>query len=272
MASGPHRPSRWRAAADWWRQLLQRTAPRPPALPEDLWQQVLADYPFLADRPAHEVQRLRQLATRFLREKEFHGQGLVITDAIALAIAAQAVLPVLHLGLRWYDDFVGIVVYPGEVLARRSTVDEAGVVHAWDEVLAGEAMDQGPVVLSWQDVREAGARAGEGYNVVIHEFVHKIDMRDGAADGCPPLPSRAARREWQARMQPAYDAFREQVVVAERFGGEPPWLDPYAAENPGEFFAVACEGYFVNRARFAQEFPSLLPLFDGFFGLNASRP
>ena len=39
---------------------------------------------------------------------------------MALAIAAQAVLPVLHLGLRWYDDFVGIVVHPDEVVARRA--------------------------------------------------------------------------------------------------------------------------------------------------------
>ncbi len=235
------------------------------AIPEALWQQVLADYPFLAARPPEELERLRALAARFLREKEFHGQGLAITDAMALAIAAQAVLPVLHLGLAWYDDFVGIVVHPGQVIARRSHTDEAGVVHDWEETLAGEAMDQGPVMLSWEDVREAGQRCAEGYNVVIHEFVHKIDMRDGVPDGCPPLPSRAARQAWLAVLQTAYNAFREQVVVAERFGGEPTWLDPYAAEGPDEFFAVACEAYFVNPARFAQEFPALRQLFDGFF-------
>ena len=66
-------------------------------------------------------------------------------------------------------------------------------------------------------------------------------------------------------MQAEYERFREQVVVAERFGGPPAWLDPYGAENPGEFFAVAAEAYFVNRARFGQEFPALLTLFDGFF-------
>jgi Mlc titration factor MtfA (ptsG expression regulator) len=54
-------------------------------------------------------------------------------------------------------------------------------------------------------------------------------------------------------------------VIAERFGGEPTWLDPYGAENIGEFFAVAGEAYFVNRRRFGEEFPDLLALFDGFF-------
>ena len=73
--------------------------------------------------------------------RRFHGaNGLVISDEIALAIAAQAVLPVLHLGLRWYDDFVTVVVHPDQVVARRHATDASGVVHDWDEVVAGEAM------------------------------------------------------------------------------------------------------------------------------------
>ena len=31
-------------------------------------------------------------------------------------------------------------------------------------------------------------------NVVIHEFVHKLDMADGEADGCPPMPAAARAR------------------------------------------------------------------------------
>ncbi|WP_332814649.1 zinc-dependent peptidase [Ramlibacter sp.] len=244
----------------WWRR--RRAAP---PIPDPLWRQVLSAYPFLAARSTDERTQLRDLAAQFLQAKEFHGaQGLLITDELAVAVAAQAVLPVLHLGLRWYDDFVGIVVHPDQVVARRSAQDEAGVVHEWEEVLAGEAMERGPVMLSWRDVQDAGASADQGYNVVIHEFIHKIDMRDGAPDGCPPLPAQR-RRQWRAVFDGEYGRFREKVVIAERFGGEPPWLDPYGAENPGEFFAVAGEAYFVNRTRFGQEFPALLALFDRFF-------
>jgi Mlc titration factor MtfA (ptsG expression regulator) len=132
-------------------------------------------------------------------------------------------------------------------------------------VLAGEAMEGGPVMLSWRDVAGAGGTAREGYNVVIHEFVHKLDMRDGVADGCPPLSSAQARRDWLAVMQPQYDAFREQVIIAERFGGAPTWLDPYGAQSIDEFFAVASEAYFVNRERFGTEFADLLRLLDSFF-------
>jgi MtfA peptidase len=165
---------------------------------------------------------------------------------------------------------VGIVVHPDEVLARRTVTDDSGIVHHYDEVLAGEAMEGGPVMLSWHDVDSAGSTADRGYNVVIHEFIHKIDMRDGAPDGCPPLPSREARSAWLATMQAEYEGFREKVIIAERFGGEPPWLDAYASESIDEFFAVACEGYFVNRPRFEADFPRLVPLFDGFFEPRSS--
>ena len=251
----------------WFRR---RTAARP--LPDDLWEAVLARYPFLAGREPTEVAKLRELTARFLSQKEFHGaRGFVITDEVAISIAAQAVLPVLHLGLEWYDDFVGIVVHADEVVAKRVAMDETGVVHDWEEVISGEAMDQGPVMVSWKDASLSRETAHENYNVVIHEFIHKIDMRDGRADGCPPLPNASARRAWLELMQREYDAFREKVIVAERFGGEETWLDPYGASSIDEFFAVACEAYFVAAQRFREEHAPLARLFDGFF-LSASRP
>jgi hypothetical protein len=258
----------------WLTRFRRRPASRP--VPDDLWQPVIDGHPFLSVLSATDQARLRELAGEFLARKEFTGaHGFVITDPVAVAVAAQAVLPVLHLasGLQWYDDFVGIVIHPADAVARREQTDEAGVVHRYDEVLSGEAMEGGPVMLNWQAVANAAGTASQGYNVVIHEFAHKIDMRDGIANGCPPLPSHfmgepdatSARRRWQQVMQSEYERFREAVIVAERFGGAWPWLDAYGAESPAEFFAVACEAYFVNRTQFAQSFAALLPLFDAFF-------
>ena len=270
---------------------LPRRLRRPPDIPSALWNATLAQHPFLAALDPQERQRLRQLCQHFLLEKEFHGaNGLTITDAMALTIAAQASLPLLHMGgvaqaptndplpaLDWYGDFVGIVVQPGAAVAQREVTDGMGVVHRYREVLAGEAMDRGPLMLSWEDVAHAGSAAEHGSNVVIHEFVHKIDMhgmRTGdTPDGAPPLAkgflgsdsAAQAREHWRRTMQAAYNRFRESLTLAERFGGEPPWLDDYAAKDPAEFFAVTCEAYFVNRERFALEFPELIPLYDGFF-------
>lgn len=269
-----------------WFKALFGVPPSPPTeIPQALWELTLSHYPFLAQRPPADLLRLRQLTELFLRHKEFHGaNGLTLSDDIAVAIAAQACLPILNMGagpqaLRWYDDFVGIVVHPGEVLARRETMDATGVVHHYNEVLSGEAMDGGPVTLSWQDVQAAGQSATRGYNVVIHEFTHKMDLRDGQADGCPPLwagfmgaaTARQARAAWLDTLQTEYQRFREQVIVAERFGGLPTWLDPYGAESIDEFFAVASEAFHVNRCRFAREFPALLALFDAFFNSGLTR-
>jgi Mlc titration factor MtfA (ptsG expression regulator) len=183
---------RWREA-----QILRR---RP--IPDALWRDTLARYPFIAARVSSDLDELRRLATLFLARKQFHGAGgFEVTDAVAVAIAAQACLPVLHLGLDWYDGFVGIVVHEDEVRARRQVMDEDGVVHEYDEWLTGEAMEGGPLMLSWHDVRDAGNTAEMGYNVVIHEFAHVIDMRDGLADGIPPLPDRAARGAWASMLE-----------------------------------------------------------------------
>ncbi len=256
-------------------RLVALVAPVPP-ISDALWLPTVAHYPFLAALPLQEQAKLRALAALFLRRKEFAGaRGLVITDEMAVAIAAQACLPLLHWGsprqaLSWYDDFVGIVVHPTEALAHRETMDAAGVVHHYNEVLLGEAMEHGPVMLVWPAVQQAGQRAS---SVVIHEFMHKIDMKAGHANGCPSLPPgfmatktvREGRRLWRRVWSVVYVQFREQVAMAERFGGEWPWLDAYGASAPGEFFAVACEAYFVNPKRFEQEFPTLKPLLGAFF-------
>ena len=251
---------------NWLRSLLRFPGTRPTVIPDGLWQQTLEHYPFLVARLDGDTSTLRALAARFLAQKQFSGaHGLLVTDEMAVAIAAQACLPVLNLGLKLYSDFKSIVVHPGAMLAKRSVVDEAGVHHFYKEELVGEAMLGGPVTLSWQDVAASGNHAARGYNVVIHEFVHKIDMRDGAPNGCPPLPTRQAKAAWQVGMQNAYEAFRKKVVMAERFGGQPPWLDAYGATSPAEFFAVASEAYFVNPVMFEADFADLKTLFDAFF-------
>ena len=245
---------------------LQKLIAPPRAIPDAVWQLTLAQYPFLANRSNTDQARLRMLTAQFMTQKQFSGaHGLVVTDEMAIAIAAQACLPVLNLGLKFYDDFKGIVVHPGTMVARRSVVDAAGVQHFYQETLAGEAMEGGPVTLSWQDVAASSDHLARGYNIVIHEFVHKLDMRAGAANGCPPQPSRAARTQWQATMQAAFLLFTEQVAMAERFGAQLPWLDAYGATSPAEFFAVTSEAYFVNPVQFALDFADLKLLFDTYF-------
>ena len=231
------------------------------AIPEPLWQLTLARLPFLARRSPEDLAELRRLASLFLDEKEFTGVGgLLVNDDMAVCIAAQAVLPVLRFGLTPYRGFVGIVVHADEVMAQREVMDDDGIVHQYDEVLTGEAMAGGPVMLSWIDVAESGESADWGYNVVIHEFAHVLDMGDGEADGVPPLPGAAEHAAWVAVLDPAFERFCAAVDA-----GHETQLDPYGASGVDEFFAVASETFFVNPQALLAEHPEIYALLAGYY-------
>ncbi len=246
-----------------WRQRGEQQALERRVIADALWQQTLQRLPFMAARSAQDLERLRRMARLFLDRKEFSGAGgFVVDDAIALSVAVQACLPVLELGIDQYNGFVGIVMHADAVVAEREFTDESGVVHHYDEVLAGEAMEGGPLMLSWVDVQGGDGREtpSSAYNVVIHEFAHVLDMRDGEADGVPLLPSTQAREAWLAVLMPEYDRFCERVVC-----GYDTVLDAYAAQAPEEFFAVASEGFFVTPRELKEEQPALYRLLAAYY-------
>ena len=253
--------------AGWLQSLRRRRDARAlqrRAISQELWQNCINELPFIAARPAEQQDSLRRMASLFLDRKEFTGaQGFVVSDRIAVAVAVQACLPVLELGLDQYDGFVGIVMHADAVVASREFMDEDGVVHAYDEELAGEAMEGGPLMLSWADVlpAEDGEDAPRtAYNVVIHEFAHVLDMRDGQADGIPVLASSAERRAWSEVLMAEFDRFCERVVC-----GYDTVLDPYAAEGPDEFFAVGSEAFFVTPQALKEEQPAMYRLLSSYY-------
>lgn len=48
-------------------------------------------------------------------------------------------------------------------------------------------------------------------------------------------------------------------------------IDPYAATNPEEFFAVICETFFVNPRVLQHAYPSVYDLMKQFFRLNPAQ-
>lgn len=215
---------------------------------ERLWAAVSASLPFLAGLAADELRRLRSLALVFLAEKQFSGaHGFRVTDEVRLSIAVQACLPILELGIDAYGGWNEVVVHPGDFRVPIAETDDHGVVHEFHDERAGESWPGGPVVLSW----DAAAHATD-MNVVIHEFAHKLDMANGAADGMPPLHAGMDRHEWQRAFQEAYEGFCDAVDR-----GKETWLDPYAAEAPGEFFAVVSEAFFEQPNQTRRRYPDV---------------
>lgn len=237
---------------------LSGTPARAPGnLPDATWAKIERALPFLDYLPGEARPRLRAMALAFLAEKEFYGaQDFELNDEILLSIALQASLPVLNLGLSHYRHWVGVVVYPGDFLVERDVRDEFGVVHKTAETHLGEAWQGGPVIVSWQP-----QHLGHGSNVVIHEFAHALDMANGVADGFPPLRTDMSRTQWSRSFNTAYDSLCRHLDL-----GLPTAIDPYAAENPAEFFAVASEAFFETpltlRASYPAVYAEMVLLYD----------
>lgn len=239
----------------WRRKRILASA----AIPEALWREALEALPFLAVYTEAELARLRERVVLFLSEKSIVGaRGFAVTPLMRVMIAIQACVLTLNLDPGLYDGWENVVVYPDEFVTGLEYEDEAGVVHRRNEPLAGEAMPGGPVALSWPDVE--GDWSATGMNLVIHEFAHKIDMRSGEANGCPPLPPEMSARKWQKTMLAAYEHFQARVQ-----DGEETAIDPYAADSPAEFFAVLSEVFFAEPTLLQGEYPSVYQLFTWFY-------
>lgn len=229
-------------------------------IPDAVWNEAVAAAPALSRLSAAELERLRELSLLFLAEKRIEpAGGLELDEPMRVRIAALACLPILELGLDCYHGFVSIIVYPDEfVVPDREYDDEDGVVHVGDEIMSGEAWELGPVVLAWTEVEASGL--GRGFNVVAHEFAHKLDLLDGPINGMPPLHGDMQAKEWIAAFQTAYDDLCKRLDR-----GENTWLDPYAAEEPGEFFAVCAEMFFDVPDEFRKHYPAVYAQLKAFF-------
>ena len=246
----------------WFRsRARQKSRPIDPGL----WQQATASWLFMRGVSGDESQRLRAISERFLATKHFSGtHDLEISDLMMVEVAAQASILVLELGIEWYDGWSEVIVYPSQFAPEREEVDEDGVVHLTQNAMAGEAWLGGPVILSYEDVAMTADEKLRvaGYNVVIHEFAHKLDMRHGDPNGFPPLHAGMKAAEWKEAFAAAYANFCARVDAAEslterrmQIALDQLPMDPYAAESAGEFFAVASEAFFEKPELLAPAYP-----------------
>jgi len=257
-----------------WLARFRRKREFQPIAPGE-WQSATADYLFMRGLPPAQSEHLRLLASDFLRGKRIEGAaGLEITDLMRTQIAAQACILILELGLDYYAGWSDIIVYPGQFVPEREVMDEDGVVHVTNDPLAGEAWLGGPVILSYDDVAltsDAELRVA-GYNVVIHEFAHKLDMLNGEPNGYPPLHKGMSTLAWQRDFKAAYEDFCARVgradARAERgdlraLDALP--VDAYASENPAEFFAVISEAFFETPEAVHDAFPRVYAQLKAFY-------
>ena len=260
--------------------------------------------------PADLRRRHDGLINAFLAEKRFVGcNGLVIDDEIRATIAAQACLLALGRPGSLYDELLSILVYPTAFWVDDEVHDEDGLVTKRRRALSGEAWDSHRIVLSWEDVADSAATQDDGFNLVLHEFAHYLEAEGrglpplppagevarSAGEGSPPLPPQrersSAARVRAAPLPPAGEVGRESGRVrarkiddwaddlADEFDalldavdrGEETFLDPYAAEDEAEFFAVATEDFYERSQRLREAHPRLYALLSEFYGVDPAN-
>lgn len=248
-----------------WRE--RHFAARHP-LPEDAWREARHRVPLLAALGDEEARRLGPRAWRFLHTKRIslHPELAEATPfdlPARLALAGQVCL----LTLGWREDehleafgnVHEVLILPDAFQRRVEEMDEFGVVHEYDDERAGETSHQGPVVVAFPDLMESGDFSG--FNVLIHEFAHKLDLGNSLdVDGFPPLPRDIDPREWHRAFMAVWDDLQARLTR-----GEATPIDDYAATHPGECFAVCCEAFFTAPDLLHDAYPALFDLLGRYF-------
>jgi MtfA peptidase len=246
-------------------------------LPDSTRAHIARNVPVTGSLPPDLARRLDGLVLSFLAEKEFVGcNGLEITDEIRATIAAQACLLLLgRSGL--YDELQSILVYPGTFWVEDEVHDDDGLVTHRRRELSGEAWDSHRIILSWADIAETARQPADGYNVVLHEFAHYLDAEGHGLAPSSPLPPPGGRGRTDARVRAAVrtvDAWHKDLVAEYEAlceavdRGEATFLDPYAAEDEAEFFAVASEEFIECATELQQAHPRVYALLVEFYGID----
>ena len=232
----------------WFRQKHRAFILKHYPIDNSLWQQQM-NAPLFYGLSHDEQNRLRELTTVFLYRKYLNGvQGMQLSEAVAVAVASQACLLVLDLGLEYYNGWVEVIIYPGAFRVERDVMDASGLISHENHMLGGESWLRGPVILAWDSAQSSHA----GDNVVIHEFAHKLDMLNGAPNGMPPLNRGMDRRAWTDAFSTAFARLNDMLDQHQT-----DTINPYAAESPAEFFAVCSEYFFTAPQQLLAQFPDV---------------
>lgn len=225
-----------------WRRRALLALPFPEA-----WRRFLLEsYDHYQRLPSEWRRRFEDDLKIFLAEKRITGVEVEVTDELRLLVAASAVT----LSLGWpdyeWDQLTEVLLYPQD-FDRDWGFEE-------DE-LAGQAHPWGTVILSVPSLHESFEDPDDAYHVGLHEFAHLLDVEQTRFDGIPMGLSRGRAEEWVALVESEMARLRKGKSV----------LDPYGAEDPVEFLAVAVEAFFEAPLALRQQHRQLYDLLEDYF-------
>lgn len=182
----------------------------------------------------------------FLAEKKIQGISTEIDDEVRLLVAASAIIPTFAFPFFEYPNLSQVLVYPNSFDHSFQTARYEG--HEQDIAgMVGTGFLNGSLLLSKTDLL-AGFQGSNPHNVGIHEFVHLLDMADGAVDGLPEIfLSNAYTLPW-------LQLIRAEVRKIRKGRSD---INPYGLTNDAEFLAVVSEYFFDQPEKLAEDHPEL---------------
>lgn len=203
------------------RAVVERRVPYYRTLPPDLRRQLLGH------------------AAVLLAEKHFEGcDGFIVTEEVKVTIAAHAAILLLNRETDYYPHCTSILIYPEPFWVDIEEEGPDGVVSMDPDMRSGESWDRGVVILAWDEVVYS-CESTDGFNVVLHEFAHQLDLEDGVVDGVPVLGRASFYTRWGKVLATSYEQLQRDVQRRRRT-----LIDDYGASDPAEFFAVVTETFF----------------------------
>ncbi len=244
----------------WFKRKKRRRARKAP-FPEEWLAYLERSVPYFFLLPPEDKEELLGHVQVLLAEKHFEGcRGFEITDEVRVTIAGHAACLLLHQEADYFPKLKTVLVYPSIFLVEDHYPDEDGIVSGGADEHAGQSWDLGVVVLAWDEVQRSSKKGRDGYNVVLHEFAHQLDLEDHFADGTPLLWENGQYERWAEVFESEYSDLIHDISRGRRTV-----IDEYGATNEAEFFAVAVETFFGTPVKLRRKHPELYQELSAYF-------
>ena len=251
----------WRIKPRLVRKRRRRLRERPP--PESLEEVLSRNVGLYSLLPDDLRAELHGHINVFLDEKRFLGVGgQEITHEVSFTVAGIACMLLLNREPTYFPGFSSILIYPDTYETTQVDYDGAVEVHKRSR-RAGESWHRGPVVLSWLDVLRGASNSRDGYNVVLHEFAHKLDEENSGTNGLPILHEIDHYEEWAEVLGREYRSLEDRVAR-----GKNKVIDDYGLTSPPEFFAVATESFYEKASAMQKRLPDLYAQLKQFYAVD----
>jgi len=191
----------------------------------------------------------------FLEHYIITGVGLEPTEEDRLLVAASAVIPIFGFPQWRYRNLNEVLLYPNSFNDKYETSGEDRNIGG----MVGRGAMNRTMILSRSFLHQGFENEHSKTNVGIHEFVHLIDMSDGATDGLPEL---LIQRQYAI---PWLKMIHDEMKHIHQGQSD---INPYGATNEAEFFSVISEYFFNQPELLEKKHPELYQMLEKVFHQN----